>query len=42
MGCYFKCINKGKEIGAEEIEKLLADLSPEQVKIAFIKKVRNM
>ncbi|HDR8434681.1 TPA: hypothetical protein QC285_004506 [Bacillus cereus] len=32
---YFKCINKGKEIGAEEIEKLLADLSPEQVKIAF-------
>ncbi|TFW50664.1 hypothetical protein ES895_21335 [Bacillus sp. 007/AIA-02/001] len=35
MGCYFKCINKGKEIGAEEIEKLLADLSPEQVKIAF-------
>ncbi|WP_255290794.1 hypothetical protein [Bacillus cereus] len=28
-------INKGKEIGAEEIEKLLADLSPEQVKIAF-------
>ncbi|MEW4213597.1 hypothetical protein Q0N59_05810 [Bacillus thuringiensis] len=35
MGCYFKCINKGKEIGAEEIEKLLADLSLEQVKIAF-------
>lgn len=35
MGCYFKCINKGKEIGAEEIEKLLADLSPEQVKIVF-------
>ncbi|HDR6510461.1 TPA: hypothetical protein QCV09_004605, partial [Bacillus thuringiensis] len=33
--CYFKCINKGKEIGAEEIEKLLADLSPEQVKIVF-------
>ncbi|PFR41684.1 hypothetical protein COK20_04530 [Bacillus cereus] len=32
---YFKCINKGKEIGAEEIEKLLADLSPEQVKIVF-------
>ncbi|MBH0346475.1 NADH dehydrogenase [[Bacillus thuringiensis] serovar konkukian] len=32
---YFKCINKGKEIGAEEIENLLADLSPEQVKIAF-------
>ncbi|WP_255261073.1 hypothetical protein [Bacillus cereus] len=28
-------MNKGKEIGAEEIEKLLADLSPEQVKIAF-------
>ncbi|MGF9992362.1 AAA family ATPase [Bacillus mycoides] len=32
---YFKCLNKGKEIGAEEIENLLADLSPEQVKIAL-------
>nr|QEF16827.1 ATP-binding protein [Bacillus cereus] len=32
---YFKCINKGKEIGAEEIEKLLEDLSPEHVKISL-------
>ncbi|MEC2546829.1 hypothetical protein P9W96_15735 [Bacillus cereus] len=41
MGCYFKCINKGKEIGAEEIEKLLADLSPEQVKIVFYRESKE-
>lgn len=42
MGCYFKCINKGKEIGAEEIEKLLADLSPEQVKIVFYQESKEL
>lgn len=23
MGCYFKCINKGKEIGAEEFTEII-------------------
>lgn len=32
---YFKCVNKGKRIDAGEIESVLADLSPEHVKIAL-------
>ncbi|GAA0852706.1 hypothetical protein GCM10008915_71450 [Bifidobacterium pullorum subsp. gallinarum] len=31
---YFKCVNKAKRIGIEQIESLLAILSPEHVKIA--------
>ncbi|WP_077595967.1 ATP-binding protein [Oceanobacillus kimchii] len=32
---YFRCVNKGKEIDAGKIENLLAELSPEHVKIAL-------
>lgn len=32
---YFKCVNKGKKIQVDEIESLLAHLSPEHVKIAL-------
>lgn len=32
---YFKCVNKGKKIQVDEIESLLAHLSPEHVKIVL-------